>query len=632
MANITTQFSIIDRMTSPMMNIVSSVQQTLNVLDQVDTATNNGFNSSAIDSARRSVDLANSQLIEMQQELSNVGQVGTQSMGSIESGINSIIKAWVSWQAVTKLIQLSDTMVQTTARLNLMNDGLQTTEELQNKIYAAAQRSRAEYTDMADIVAKLGQRAGDIFNSNDETIAFAENLSKMFVIAGASTAEMSSATLQLTQALGSGVLRGEELNAVFESAPNIIQAIADYMQVPIGSIRDMASEGLISADIVKNAMFSATESINEQFESMPMTWSQVWTGIMNELIFATQPLLDCISFLAQNWSVLEPIVLGVASAIAVYTIATKGVTIATNALTMAQNALTMAQNALRAVMALNPYALAVLGVITLITALNVAVAVHNNLTGATVSAVGIIFGAFTWLGAMIINVLVGTIDTAIQFFWAKFVSPAIGLFEWFLNVIGGGFDSVGDACSNLFGQLMVYLLDWAKVATKILDAVFGTDYTDVLSNVQSDFADLGKNDTAITLSREAPSIDYRMDLTDAFDAGYNVGTSLEDYLSNNGLDNYTSNTFVIDDLTSSLNAIATDTSSISDSVSATAEELAYLRDLAEQETVNRYTEVKVDFGGVTNQVNNSTDLKKLVDELVTEVEEAFTKSAKGEHI
>ncbi len=627
MSNITTQFQMIDRMSGPIMNIISSVQQTLDVLSQVDTATNNGFDSSAIDSARSSIDLANRGLNEMQEELGRTGQAGQQAMSGIESGINSIVKAWVSWQAVSKLIQLSDTMTQTTARLDLMNDGLQTTEELQNKIYASAQRSRAEYTSMADIVSKLGQRAGDIFNSNDETIAFAENLSKMFAIAGVSTAEMSSATLQLTQALGSGVLRGEELNAVFESAPNVIQTIADYMQVPIGSIRDMASEGLISADIVKNAMFSATESINEQFESMPMTWAQVWTGIMNELIFATQPLLDCISFLAQNWSVLEPIVLGVASAIAVYIIATKGATLATNALTIALNGL-------NAVMALNPYALAVLGVIGLITALNVAVAAHNNLTGASISAIKIIFGAFTWLGAAIINTLIGTIDAGIQFFWAKFVSPSIGLFEWFLNVIGGGFDSVGDACANLFGQLMVYLLDWAKVATKILDAVFGTDYTDVLSKVQSDFASLGHNETAITLSREAPTIDYRMDLTDAFDAGYNVGASLEDYLgANTDFNAITTNTFVVDDLTSSLNDIATDTSSISNSVSATVEELAYLRDLAERESINKYTtaEIKVDMGGITNQVNSELDVKKVVDALVSGVEEAMTKSAEGVH-
>ena len=172
---------------------------------------------------------------------------------------------------------MADTQTQNVARVNLMNDGLQTTAELQDMLYASAQRSRAEYTATADVVAKLGQRAGDAFRSTKEIVQFAENLNKQFVIAGASQQEMASASLQLTQALGSGVLRGEELNAVFESAPNIIQTIADYMGVPIGKIREMASEGQITAEIVRNAMLSATDKINAEFESMPMTLSQAFT-------------------------------------------------------------------------------------------------------------------------------------------------------------------------------------------------------------------------------------------------------------------------------------------------------------------------------------------------------------------
>lgn len=216
------------------------------------------------------------------------------------------------------MVALSDSMTQTTARLNMINDGLQTTEELQDKIFASAQRSRTEYLATADIVAKLGQKAGDAFSSNDETIAFAENLNKMFVIAGASQMEMESASLQLTQALGSGVLCGEELNAVFEAAPNVIQSIADYLDVPVGQIKNMASEGQITADIVKNALLGATDEINAQFESMPMTWGQVWTGICNELVYASQPIFDFISLLAQNWEILEPIVIGAAVALGSY--------------------------------------------------------------------------------------------------------------------------------------------------------------------------------------------------------------------------------------------------------------------------------------------------------------------------
>ena len=311
MSSIATQINIVDRMSSPLHNITSAVEQVISSLQSVDGAINNGFDHGAIDNARRSVDQANVELDETMQSIrrnteeqdrfNRTVHQGSSAMDGLGNKVIGMVATYAGFQGVQKIVALSDSMTQTTARLNLMNDGLQTTEELQDKIFASAQRSRTGFLETADIVAKLGQSAGDAFNSNDETIAFAENLNKMFVIAGASQQEMQSASLQLTQALGSGVLRGEELNAVFESAPNVIQAIADYMDVPIGKIRELAQDGQISASIVKNALLSATDEVNAQFESMPMTWGQVWTGIVNELIYASQPLLEFISLLAQNW-------------------------------------------------------------------------------------------------------------------------------------------------------------------------------------------------------------------------------------------------------------------------------------------------------------------------------------------
>ncbi|HUM45210.1 MAG TPA: tape measure protein, partial [Fervidobacterium sp.] len=249
------------------------------------------------------------------------------------SGIERLVKGIISIAAVKKTIDLADEITQTTARLNLINDGLQTTAELQDMIMASANRSRASYTSMADVVAKLGLRAGDAFSSNKEIIAFAENLNKMFVIAGASQEEMRSASLQLTQALGSGVLRGDELNAVFEAAPNIIQTIADYLDVPIGQIRNMAAEGMITADIVKNAILSATDDINKQFESMPMTFGQAWTIITNTLMDAFLPVLQLIAkgaqWIADNWSILEPIFWGLTAAVGAYAVALGIQTVAT---------------------------------------------------------------------------------------------------------------------------------------------------------------------------------------------------------------------------------------------------------------------------------------------------------------
>ncbi len=326
-----TEINLVDKMTAPLFSITHALNDVIGTMAQIDQATNSAFDRTQIDNAQRSLDIANAELDEMVANLNQNTNAQNQFNNSVRNGqlqtdkllgsVKSFVGAYLGFQGVSKMIELSDSMVQTTARLNLMNDGLQTTEELQQMIFQSAQRSRQSYMQTADIVAKLGQRAGDAFVSNEETIAFAENLNKAFVIAGASQQETASASLQLTQALGSGVLRGEELNAVFEAAPNVIQTIADYLNVPIGEIRNMASEGLITADIVKNAMLGATESINADFESMPMTWSQVWTMVTNEVIMAIQPLLQFISYLAQNWEALEPIVVGVAGAVVAYGIA-----------------------------------------------------------------------------------------------------------------------------------------------------------------------------------------------------------------------------------------------------------------------------------------------------------------------
>ncbi|MDR7813389.1 tape measure protein [Lacrimispora sp.] len=232
------------------------------------------------------------------------------SAGNLLSTIKKVVAVAAGFKMGKELFGLSDEMTQTTARLNLMNKGfqppetdtggqgndavnnsLQETEQLQEKIYQSAQRTRTSYLDTADVVAKLGQRAGDAFSSSDEVLAFAENLNKQFKIAGASQQEIASASLQLTQALGSGVLRGEELNAVFEAAPNVIQTIADYLGKPIGEIRGLAADGAITADIVKKAMLSATDKINEQFESIPMTWADSWNLIKNAGVYALDEVL-----------------------------------------------------------------------------------------------------------------------------------------------------------------------------------------------------------------------------------------------------------------------------------------------------------------------------------------------------
>lgn len=230
------------------------------------------------------------------EKINQSNRAGTSLLGTLRN----VAAVLGGTQLVGMAIQFSDAMTSTTARIGMMNDGLQTTEQLQQMIFQSAERSRASFLDTATIVSRLGQNAREAFSSNAETVRFAETLNKMFKLSGASQEEMSSASLQLTQALSSGVLRGEELNSVFEAAPNVIREIADYMGAPIGQIREMASEGQITADIVKNALIGASEDIDKEFENLPRTFSDIWTEIQNDALQAFQPLFDKLSDIANS--------------------------------------------------------------------------------------------------------------------------------------------------------------------------------------------------------------------------------------------------------------------------------------------------------------------------------------------
>lgn len=194
-----------------------------------------------------------------------------------------------------KAVDLSDEISQTTARLNLMNDGLQTTDQLNDMIFQSAQRARTPYQTLADSVSKMGLNAGSAFNSNQELIAFMEAVSKQFAIGGASATDMQYALIQLTQAMGSGALRGDELNSILDAAPGIARNIEKSMGWATGSIKQYAEQGLVTAEVVKNAMLESTEEINRQFEQMPMTFSQAMTLVKNQARQSFAPISDLIS-------------------------------------------------------------------------------------------------------------------------------------------------------------------------------------------------------------------------------------------------------------------------------------------------------------------------------------------------
>ena len=676
MATIGTAIRLNDMMSAPIRSITNAMNMMLSTWQDLDSATSGGLDVHGVESIRSELDQATRALQRMEDEQEDFNQdvrAGSNAMDGLTNQIMGAVGAFVGLQSLGKLVNLSDSFTQTTARLNMINDGSQTTEELFDKIAASADRSRASIASTADTVSKLSLNAGDAFSSNNETILFAENLNKLFAIAGTEQASMASATLQLTQALGSGVLRGEEFNAVFEAAPNIMQTVADYMGVPIGKLREMAKEGEITADVVKYALLSATDDINTKFETMPMTWQQVWQGVMNGLYYASQPVLQAISWMAQNWSILQPIVLGVAAAIAVYTGALllyNGVQAITNFMKAIHAAHTMmeagatftataAQHGFNAALLACPLTWVIIAIIAIIAVIYAVVAAINKVKGTTLSATGIIMGALAVAGAFIWNLFIGLLNGLIQLVWSIFVEPFLGLIEFILNAANGGFNTFGDGVANLIGQIIGWFLSLGTVVTKIIDAIFGTDWTGGLNALKDDVTAWGKNEDAITIERSAPELGQRIEYGNAWDAGYEFGEGLDnkftEFFGGFSSDEYgmqelmpTQNGYnpyggldgisgipkypTYDQLQSMMDDVD-DIADNTDSLEITNESLKYLRDLAEQEAVNRFTtaEIRVEMGGVQNNVNQNTDLDGVIDYMVTGVQEAMERVAEGVH-
>ena len=505
--------------------------------------------------------------------------------------LKNLLGAYVGLQTVQKLVETSDRMTQINARLQLMTGSAEAAAAAQDKIYQAAQRSRGAYMaanlvkmDMADMVAQLGTLAPDAFSSTDELIAFAEQLQKQMAISGASGQSAQAAMVQLTQALASGTLRGDELNSVLEQTPMIAKTIADYMGVTIGQMREMASEGAITADVVKNAMLDAAEETNAAFEQMPMTWSQAWTMMQNVALQALQPVLNAIGLLANNLDVIAPIVISVAAALGTYVVAA-------NAATVATNLMTAAQAAWNAVMALNPVAIAVMGVMLLVGALYAGVAAFNKLTGSSVSATGIIVGVLTTAGAVIGNLFIAVYNTALAAFGGIYNTVAA-----VANFVGNVFRDPLGAAAHLFADFADIALGTLQAVANVIDTVFGSNLADAVNGWRNKL-----NDFASSVSSNyvefVPKLDVskaqmdRISYGDAWDTGYNFGKNLN--LFGGGLDGTGTTDFSdlynvpsFDEMAGTLGDIGKDVNGIKKSVDLSNEDLKSLVDVATRRYVN----------------------------------------------
>ena len=677
MATIRSQMVLNDQVTGVLKNITRALDITLHSFEQMQDASANAVDVRLLNQARAGLGEVNLAVREMEENYRRAAQQEQQVTRNIrqstqaEQQLNASIRggndalddmvgkaknlaATIGASVgLKKLIELSDQMTSTTARLNFIVDDGGSVKALEAKIMASAQRSRAAYLDTASAIASMGANAGAAFTSNDELIAFMEQVNKQFVIGGASAQGQAAAMLQLTQAMAAGALRGEELNSILENAPGIARAIEQYMGIAEGSIKSYAEKGAVSATVVKNALLSIADETNAKFNGMAMTWGQVWTQMGNIALKVTRPLLTAINWLANNLSVIGPILLGLGAAFLVFQVAahaTAAYHAVVNLLSIGFGVLTgntVAASA--AVLTFNSALLAspitwiIMLIAVVIGLLYGVVAIINKVTGSSISATGLICGAIAVAGAFIGNTVIGLLNALIQYIWAIFVAPFLGIVEWILNVCNGGFNSFGDAVANLIGQIIGWFLNLGKVVTTIIDAIFGTNWTAGLESLQSSVTAWGKNENAITLDKNAPTIDYRFEYGDAWAAGNDFGKGIDAKLGgmfnmgglgdSSGFDLGDSSGFDLGDIAAYTGETADNTGKTADALAVTEEQLEYLRDIAERDAINRFTtaEVKIDMTGMTNRIDGSADLDGVISQLTDGFTEALVTAAEGVH-
>lgn len=676
MATIRSQMVLNDQVTGVLKNITRALDITLHSFEQMQDASANAVDVRLLNQARAGLGEVNLAVREMEENYRRAAQQEQQVTRNIrqstqaEQQLNASIRggndalddmvgkaknlaATIGASVgLKKLIELSDQMTSTTARLNFIVDDGGSVKALEAKIMASAQRSRAAYLDTASAIASMGANAGAAFTSNDELIAFMEQVNKQFVIGGASAQGQAAAMLQLTQAMAAGALRGEELNSILENAPGIARAIEQYMGIAEGSIKSYAEKGAVSATVVKNALLSIADETNAKFNGMAMTWGQVWTQMGNIALKVTRPLLTAINWLANNLSVIGPILLGLGAAFLVFQVAahwTQIAAVATAAYHAVVNLLSIGFGVLTgntaaasaAVFTFNSALLAspitwiIMLIAVVIGLLYGVVAIINKVTGSSISATGLICGAIAVAGAFIGNTVIGLLNALIQYIWAIFVAPFLGIVEWILNVCNGGFNSFGGAVANLIGQIIGWFLNLGKVVTTIIDAIFGTNWTAGLESLQSSVTAWGKNENAITLDKNAPTIDYRFEYGDAWAAGNDFGKGIDAKIggmfNTGGLGD--SSGFDLGDIAAYTGETADNTGKTADALAVTEEQLEYLRDIAERDAINRFTtaEVKIDMTGMTNRIDGSADLDGVISQLTEGFTEALVTAAEGVH-
>ncbi|HGM1480160.1 TPA: tape measure protein [Clostridioides difficile] len=762
MATIQTSIRIFDGMTPAFRNMTTSINTTINSLERLQGRLNNPLNTGGIQTSQQSLNNIESILTRIEQNIGKADEQQRRFNEDIDKGasntdrllgnVKKIVGTYMSLKTIGGLGSLSDQMTSTNARLAMINDGQLSDGGLNKMIFQSAERSRASYLDTAQIVSRIGMNAGSAFSNTREIVSFAEQLNKKFVIAGASTQEMSSALLQLTQGLGSGVLRGEELNAVFESAPNIIKSIADYLDTDIGKIRGMASEGMLTADIVKNSLLAASAETNAQFEKMPYTLGQIFTSVKNNAVmifgaiqkkiedtvssrgfrtfivnvtdslyvlgsvgykvfngiidllssptfqgFANMMIVgvslvaqgfgwlltivgSVINFIAQGWSIIQPIlitsivlwglyktaVLAGALVTAIQVGWTALQTFWTNLLNgslltniMMSIAAKISTDALSGSMLLliTTIVMVVAAIALVIAAVFIGVAIFNHFAKTSVSAVGVVAGAISVAASFIGNIFIATGNLIIDIV-ALIYNSLANFAEFFANFLDDPIGSVIRAVSRMADAVLGILRSIASA----IDTIFGSNLANAVSGWQDKlqgWTDKVAGEAKIKVERMDPNKLHfdRFNYGKAWGAGYKWGDKLETNIKDKfdiskiaekakkdlGLDDLWDKKYGLGDGLGSagLNSPLSDaakgakdtagnTAKMAKTMDKSQEDLKYLRDIAEQEVINKYTgvNIKIDMNN-TNNISKDTDLDGIVNVLTEKLNDAMVVSAEG---
>ena len=676
MGTIKSSIVVHDGMSPAFKSMTKAMNIMLNTFESVQRASSRAIDTAAINTARQEIANANAILEQTEENIKKINQQAnktpetldkaTASVGGLYDKIKGIALSVGSAMGVGQLLNLSDQMSNTRARLNLIVDDGGSIEALEQKVFDAANRSRADYMTMASTVAKLNANAGNAFKNNDETIAFAELLNKQFTIAGASTEEIESASLQLTQALGSGVLRGEELNAVFEACPPIIQSIADYLDVDIGKIREMASEGQLSASVVKNAMFTASDEINEKFNSMPMTWAQIWTKIKNYALMAFQPILQRISdiansgqfntfinnvinglaiignvavqifdiimqgvnWIAENWNIISPILAGIITAFVIW----RAVTLALN-LTLLASPLGIIALAIGVIIGLIVMWINKVGglIVAWLIVCDTLITTWNNVKAVFIGGFyailnGLDMFSYGWTVACIaISNIVGDLKVIVLTIIQNMVNGAIDLINDLITSINKVTGLSLNTVSHVTWGAEASLVNSAQKAAR------GIEQQEKLKQVNENIANRNTDYENMTkqMASEHQERLNQINLEKVKGALTDPAKNLLDKMnSGNGFD-YAS---MMDNLNNNVAQTADNTGKVADTLEVTEEDLQYIKDLAEQDVINRFTtaSISVDFTN-TNRIENDMDLDGVVERIKDTIQEAVITSAEEVH-